>query len=221
MRALAGPLSHWFAKGDPAEADRLVAGVEQWRKDLRSSVAEKVGEQLVWDERSGTTFAADLDEAGHVALRLFAFYAERSDLEWPDTCPALCELDAAWREGAEQKFAKSLYGQILACDMWLPGEFPVTVRAPRPDGQAVEIGSLQVLLDQLNWLNQRTFQADEAEVVAWQSERAAAGIAFVAAARRGFASLLQACKVARDAALPLMLEMPEGAPDPGPGAAAL
>ena len=205
VRAFAGPLSRWFANGDETEARRLRAGVEKWREDLVSSVGAKVGEQLHWDEASGVAFEADCGEVGFAALRLFALYAERSDLEWPDTVPPLLELDTAWREAADQKFAKSLYGQLLACDLWLPGEFPVTVRAPRPDGEAVEIGSLQVLHDQLGWLNQRTFQSDRNAVAGWRELPAPAGAELLPAARRGYAALCAACDAARDARVPLVV----------------
>ncbi|MGK0519654.1 MAG: hypothetical protein ACJAUC_002356, partial [Planctomycetota bacterium] len=176
--AIAGPLSRFFAK-DEDDAVRLRAGVEAWRKDLVSSVAEKVGSQLEWDEASDVVFESDLGDSGWVALRMFAFYAERSDLDWPDTVPLLPEFDTVWRAAAEDKFSKSLYGQLLACEMWLPGEFPVTIRAPRPDGDAAEMGSLKVLADQLLWLNQRTFQADTEEVAKWLEMPAEAGGSFL------------------------------------------
>jgi len=203
--AYAGPLSRWFGKGDEQEAVRLRAGVEKWREDLRSSVAEKVGEQLSWDEASACDARFDLDVAGWTALRLFAFYAERSDLEWPDTVPQLLELDQDWRKASDEKFGKSLYGQILACDLWLPGEFPVTVRAPRPDGESAEIGSLQVLADQLQWLNQRTFQADQDAITEWAGQPAPAGAPLLQAVRRGYAMLLAACTRARDENVPLLI----------------
>lgn len=204
VEAIAGPLSRFFGE-DEQDAVRLRAGVEAWRDDLISSVAEKVGAQFVWDEASATSFASDLGDAGWTALKLFAFYAERSDLEWPDTVPALPEFDAGWREAADDKFSKSLYGQILAGEMWLPGEFPVTIRAPRPDGDAAEIGSVKVLADQLLWLNQRTFQADQEEVPSWLAMPAEAGGPFLTAARRGYAALSAAVSVAQTAAVPLVI----------------
>lgn len=206
VEAFAGPLSRWFGKGDEQEVARLRAGVEKWRDDLRSSVAEKVGEQLSWDEASACADRFDLGESGWSALKLFAFYAERSDLDWPDTVPPLLELDPDWRKAADEKFGKSLYGQILACDLWLPGEFPVTVRAPRPDGEAAEIGSLKVLSDQLLWLNQRTFQADREAVREWEGQPAAAGAPLLQAARRGFAALSAACARASAEGVPLLIQ---------------
>lgn len=205
VKAIAGPLSRFFGK-DEEDALRLRAGVDAWRKDLVSSVAEKVGAQLEWDEASDTVFESDLGASGWTALRLFAFYAERSDLEWPDTVPALPEFDTTWREAADDKFSKSLYGQLLAAEMWLPGEFPVTIRAPRPDGDAAEIGSLKVLADQLLWLNQRTFQADLDEIATWLEMPADAGGAFLLAARRGYAALRAAVDVAQANAVPLVLK---------------
>jgi len=205
-QAFAGPLSCWFAGDDAQEAARLRAGVEQWRDDLRSSVVEKVSEQLSWDEASACRARFDLDEAGWDGLRLFAFYAERADLEWPDTVPRPLELDQDWRKAADDKFHKSLYGQLLVCDLWLPGEFPVTVRAPRPDGEAAEIGSLQVLSDQLMWLNQRTFQADQAAIEQWAGQPAPQGAPLLQAARRGYAMIAAACARAREANVPLVVQ---------------
>jgi len=203
--AIAGPLSRFFGKHEQ-EAVRLRAGVDAWRKDLVSSVAEKVGAQLDWDEASDTDFESDLGEAGWTALRLFAFYAERSDLEFPDTVPTLPEFDTTWREAADDKFSKSLYGQLLAAEMWLPGEFPVTIRAPRPDGETAEIGALKVRADQLLWLNQRTFQADQDEIVTWLEMPADVGSAFLMATRRGYAALRAAVAVAQANAVPLILK---------------
>ncbi|MCB9876802.1 MAG: hypothetical protein H6835_04285 [Planctomycetes bacterium] len=202
--AFVGPLSRFFARqqGDPA---LLRAGVEAWRRDLRDGVAVKVGEQLVWDEGADVAVEFDLGAAGWTALRLLAFYAEHSELEWPDTVPLLCEFEPQWREAAEQKFAKSLYGQLLACELWLPGEFPVTIRAPRPDGQDAEIGSLQVLHEQLQWLNQRTFQADREVSAGWREQPADVGAPFVAAAQRGFAAMQAAVEAARAAGAPLVV----------------
>ncbi len=200
----AGPLSRFFARAG-GDATRLRVGVEAWREDLRASVAQKVSAQLLWDEGSPVAQSWDLGDAGWMALRLFAFYAERSDLEMPDTVPGVLELDSDWRAASDGKFAKSLYGQLLACRLWLPGEFPVTMRVPMPDGEAAEIGSLQVLSDQLRWLNQRTFQADAEEVVEWIGVPAPAGAGLIDAARRGYAGLWAAVEVARVAGVPVVV----------------
>ena len=206
VEAFVGPLSRWFARGDDEEAARLRPGVEQWREDLRGGVAEKVGEQLSWDEGSACAARFDFEVTGWSGLRLFAFYAERSDLEWPDTVPTLLELDQDWRKASDEKFGKSVYGQLLACEMWLPGEFPVTVRAPRPDGDSVEIGSLKFLADQLQWLNQRTFQADQAAIDQWAMQPAPAGASMLQAAQRGYAMLTAACTRAHQERLPLLIQ---------------
>ena len=200
----AGPLSRFYAQvgGDAA---KLRVGVEAWRGDLCASVAAKVAAQLVWDEGAAEAMVWDLGAAGWLALRLFAFYAERSDLEMPDIVPALLELDPDWRAAADGKFAKTLYGQLLACRMWLPGEFPVTLRAPLPDGETAEIGSLAVLMDQLRWLNQRTFQADADQFSGWLALPAVAGGGLIDAARRGYAGLWAAVEAATRARVPVVV----------------
>jgi hypothetical protein len=202
--AFVGPLSRHYG-ADPAAAARLAAGVEAWRRDLGESLAERVRAQLAWDEHSDVAERHDLGAAGFVALRLFAFYAERSDLDLPETVPAIAELDAEWRQAADQKFPRTLYGQLLACDLWLPGDFPVTVRAPMPDGQAREFGALRILLDQLRWLNERTWQADDDVITSWRGLPAAAGEPLLPAAQRGFSVLQHAAERAAAATLPLLV----------------
>ena len=201
--AFTGPLSHWFAgAADPA---RLRPGIEAWREDLRGAVADKIRAQLEWDEGAAFALTSDLGDSGWLALRLFAFYSERSDLEWPDTVPPLLELDANWRAAADGKFAKSLYGQLLACRGWLPGDFPVTLRVPLPDGESAELGSVGGLVDQLRWLNQRTFQADAGAIAGWRTAAAPAGGELLQAARRGYAALWAVAELALQHRLPVLV----------------
>lgn len=209
--AFVGPLTRWFADfgaaaaAGAASAARLRPGIEAWREDLRASVADKVRAELYWDEGAATTAVHDLGDSGFLAVRLLAFLADHSELEWPDTVPPLLEVVREWRADADAKFPRSRYGHLLACHVWLPGDFPVTFRVPLPDGEAAEVGSVQVLADQLKWLNQRTFQADAEEVVRWSTLPAPAGGEFVAAARRGLGGMLAAVAAAREWRLPIVV----------------
>jgi hypothetical protein len=204
--AFAGPLCRYFA-GHDGDAARLVQGIVAWRHDVNEALQARLhGEQLEWHEAADTAcLACDLDAAGWTGLRLFACLAERSHLELPDRVPALLELDQEWRKAVDAKFANSLYGQILAPRVWLPGDFGFTFRGPLPDGDTVDIGSLSVLHDQLRWLNQRTFQADAATLASWRSVPAPAGAALLLAAQRGLAGLAAAAAFAREHALPLLV----------------
>lgn len=202
--AFAGPLSRFYGR-EPAAAARLRAGVEAWRGDLHAAVNDKVKAQLQWDEGADVAFVTDLGEAGWMALRLFAFYAERTDVDWPDTTPPLLELDLAWRAAVDSKFEKSKYGQLLPCSVWLPGDFPLTLRAPMPDGATAEMGSLGVLIDQLKWLNQRTFDADAEAIAGWRHLPAPAAGPLLDCARRGYAGLWAAAEVAARRQVPLLV----------------
>jgi len=212
-RAYAGPLCGYFAAsrgGDPDPA-ALVAGVERWRGDLATALGSRLRVPIDWPEDSADRGAwFDLGESGWTALRLFAFYAERSELELPDRVPAVPELDRDYRQAQDQKFARSNYGQLLACRLWLPVEFPFTARAPLPDGDEAEFGSLPVLGDQLRWLNQRTFAADLAEVEAWAGAPAPRGGELLPAARRGFAALFAAAALAQQRRVPVVVREDSG-----------
>lgn len=203
--AFAGPLSRWFTRmgGDAA---RVRDGIVAWREDLCRAVAPKVAADLHWDEAAAVAATAELGDSGWLALRLLAFLADRSELDWPDTVPPLLELVPEWRAAAEAKFATSRYGHLLACEMWLPGDFPVSFRVPAPDGANVEIGSLGVLADQLRWLNQRTFQAAADELLAWREQPAPSGGAFLPAAQRGLGVMTAVVGAAVAARLPVVLQ---------------
>lgn len=201
-RAFAGPLCRLHA-ATPSAAARLVPGIEAWRRDLLAGLAGRIA---VSDWREDPEVAGawtDLGAAGWPALRLFAFYAEHSELELPGTVPALPELDRAFRAASDARFERSRYGQLLACSVWLPGDFTPTVRAQLPDGSDAEIGSVAVLCDQLRWLDRRTFQADAADRRAWLGEAAPAGGPLLPAARRGLAALWAAAAAAERLGLPL------------------
>ncbi|MGE3172711.1 MAG: hypothetical protein AB7O97_08795 [Planctomycetota bacterium] len=193
-RVFAGPLCRYFAAlhgGDAGEdAAAYVAGVERWRRDLGEALGERLRRPLVWDEDpAGEAVWFDLGESGLMALRLLAFYADRSELELPDTVPPVLELDREYRAAMDQKFERSRYGQLLAARCWLPGDFPFTARVPLPDGEHAEVGSLEVLRDQLRWLNERTFQADAEVMTGWRELPAAPGSPLLTAAQRGYAAL--------------------------------
>ncbi len=204
--AFAGPLCRFYAGQDEALVRRYVEGVLAWREDLTAGLSAAVQQSLDWNEDvdfAGQRF--DLGESGFMALRLFAFYAERSELELPDTVPALLELDRDYRQASDEGFPRSLYGQLLACRCWLPAEFPLTLKAPLPDGETAEVGSLPILRDQLRWLNQRTFQAAADTLIGWRAEPAPAGGALLSAAQRGLSTLTAAADEALAMRLPLIV----------------
>lgn len=205
--AVAGPLCRHYGR-TAADAHRLRPGIDAWRADLRASVADKVQAQLVWDEGSDARCVADLGDSGFLAVRLLGLLADQTELDWPATVPPLLELDRDWRAAAEAKFARSRYGHLLACTVWLPGDFPVTFRVPMPDGEAAEFGAVTTLHDQLRWLNQRTFQADADVLASWRDNPAPAGGEFVAAAQRGLAAMTAAAAFAQQARLPLVVSLP-------------
>jgi len=203
--ACAGPLCRFYARGG-GDVALLRPGVLQWRADLQEALGPRLRGALDWNEDPhGAVKEYDLGGSGLVALRLLAVYAERSDLELPERVPAIPELDRAFREVADQKFAKSHFGQLLAADLWLPLDFAFTARAPLPDGTEGGIVSLPLLLDQLRRLNARTFQADATAFDDWRGLPAEPGNDLLDAARRGLAGMLAAAAAAEQAMLPLAM----------------
>lgn len=205
-RTFVGPLCRYFA-GERGEPVTFAQGVEQWRRDLQEALGSRLKPTLAWTEDpTEPGHRTDLGPGGWIALRLFAFYADRSDLDLPDTVPALLELDREFRTALDAKFERSKYGNLLSARLWLPQDFPITARVALPDGDAIDMGSLPVLVDQLRWLNQRTFQADEEQVAQWAELDAELGGPLLAAAQRGFAGLWAAAHDAKARRLPLLVD---------------
>ncbi len=204
-RVFSGPLCRWFA-GDGGEPIAFVQGVEEWRQDLQSAFAKDRVPQFAWQEdpRAKASWF-EMGDSGWIALRLFALYAEKSDLELPDTAPSLLELDRQWREAADQKFARSKYAHLLAARMWFPQDFAFTARIALPDGEATELGSLAILRDQLRWLNARTFQADEEQIATWAAVDAPFGGPLLQSAQRGYATLSIAVEDATHRRVPMVV----------------
>src|SRR5262245_47517371 len=95
-RAFAGPLCRFSAGvgGVRGEAVSLLAGDEGWRQQVERALGLNLRAPLLGaEDPTAPALWADLGDAGWMALKLFAVYAERSDLELPDTVPALLELD--------------------------------------------------------------------------------------------------------------------------------
>ena len=204
-RAYTGPLCRYFA-GPTGEAVTFVNGVEVWRHDLQQAFDAQLVPTLTWREDAALPGTwRDLGDGGWIALRLFAFYAEKSDFDLPDSVPALLELDREYRKALDQKFERSKYGHLLGARMWLPQDFPFTARIALPDGDAIEMGSLPVLRDQMRWLNGRTFQADEVQIADWTLLPAVPGGPLLASAQRGYASLWSAIAEATVTGQPLVV----------------
>lgn len=205
-RTFVGPLCRYFA-GERGEPVTFAQGVEQWRTDLQEALGARLKSTLAWrEDPDEPARRIDLGPTGWMALRLFAFYADRSDLDLPDAVPALLELDREYRTALDAKFERSKYGHVLSARLWLPQDFPFTARVALPDGDAIDLGSLPVLQDQLRWLNQRTFQADEDQIAAWAELDAEPGGPLLAAAQRGFAGLWAAVADAKARRLPLVVD---------------
>lgn len=204
--AFAGPLCRYYAAAGAGDPTTLKEGVLRWRADLQEALGPKLRAPLEWSEDANVAVREhDLGETGLLALRVFAVYAERSDLELPESVPAIAELDRAYRAAADAKFARSHFGQLLAADLWLPLDFPFTLRAPLPDGAEAGIGSLPLLVDQLRRLNARTFQADAAALAGWLALPAEPGGDLLDAARRGLAGMIAAASAAEAARAPLLM----------------
>ncbi len=207
-RLVVAPLASSLVQGAGEEA---VAGVDAWRADLQASMAEKGEpkldpEALVWAESGSATPETFPLGAGLVGVRLLAVYADRTDAEWPDLLPRIPELDPNYRAAADANWSRSRFGQLLAATLWLPAAFDFTIDFPLPDGRPAELGSAEVLLEQIERLNAVTVQLDSSIL----SDSAAVDVDaasgdFVDAAICGLGGFYRAVSLAVEQRLPLLL----------------
>lgn len=195
-----GPLCRFFA-ADAAQAAANRDGVVAWLADVATSLEGKLRGELEWDEDPhAEPDRFDLGSGGLDAVRLLAIYADRPELDLPDTLPHPLGLDPAWAAAERTNFDRSRYGHLVAASIWLPADFDFTFKGPRPDGAEATFGSLIALQDQLEFVNARTFQASHQLLEEW---RALPGERFVDIARRGLGGVTGAVRLAVTRRLPL------------------
>ena len=197
-----GPLWRFYA-ADRAEGV-VRDGVLAWRERALAALDGFPRAALAGAaEREEPLEVFDADAVGLVALRLWAFYGQRTELDWPETVPPVAELDRAWREAADGGFAGSHYAHLLVPELWLPGDFAFTARMPMPDGEDREVGSVGLAKAQLARLNRSTFDAEGDELREWIREPAPVGATFVEAVRRGIGAMAAALARAQQLGLPM------------------
>lgn len=202
---LPGPLSVSLAPDAHGGRDD-VAAVEAWREQVNASLAARFGAPLRWDERSAQRHPrVELSATALCGVRLLAVYADRPDLDLPDTLAADASRDPVYAAALAASFASSRYGQLLAARIWLPGDFAFTFVCPAPHGDDVAFGSLDVLDDQLRRLNERTLVAPREALAAAASRDDSRSVGFVDAALAGLSRFVVCAAWSRSRALPLVL----------------
>ena len=177
----------------------------QWRRNLSEALGSNIAEPLDWDESTSEYATTRPNWDGFIALKLWAAYAENSDLMLPLRCGELEEDPAYQRSMAEN--AQSRFPLIIrSLEFWLPSPFEFTFKAEAPNGSLVEFGSSTHLLKHLQDLNNATWKADQATIEMWGIVAPRPEAPFERAAKYGFSTMLTLAQYACEKRMPIKLD---------------
>ena len=185
--------------GDRARQARAVG--EAWRDEVCAALASQV-ELVPWDESPREPVeTVPLPAASLRAVRYLAFVADQSEVAWPDDLPADLDAEPRWSAASRGGFEQTPLAQVVAPEVWVPGDFRATCKTEDPSGGASLVaGSVDSLIEQLELLNGRTFQLDLGAVRGSPGDES-----FIGHAGRGLVSLYGSARCAAESALPLVV----------------
>ena len=146
---------------DPEQIRPLVL---EWRNNLSESLAESLPKPLDWNEGPDAPYSTDKPAwDGYNALLLWAAYEEHPNLRIPEVVPENLLKAPAFLLSTSEDF-KTRYPALLSgAQIWFPADFSFVFKAPDCAGREVTFGSAIALARQLDELNKRTWNLDDAE----------------------------------------------------------
>lgn len=139
--------------------------VIEWRRRLSDSLANFLDRPLDWVEDANAPYFTDKPASdGYQSLLLWAAYEEHPELRIPADLPESISKDMALVLSTSEHY-KTHYPALLSdTQIWLPIDFSFVFKAPDCAGREVMIGSSFSLLQQLDDLNKRTWNASEEQL---------------------------------------------------------
>lgn len=149
---------------DDEERDALEE-VIAWRNDLNRGHPWELNGKVDWQESVSGRYAADkpgFDPIGALHLWAARDFAGLRDI------PEYLPHDVYDEPEMDGVFGKGSPYAVLGCDLWLPKRDVKPFPGTWIDDRDITIGSTYDLLDALDRLNQRTWQADETMLDVWR-----------------------------------------------------
>lgn len=143
--------------------------VLEWQNELSRDKRISVSEPAAWDESEQSRYFTDqLHFQGHSSLLLWAAYFERNDLTRPKECVEDFNEDEAYlscsADDSKTEFKHLLRNTVC----WLPADFAEPFEAMDVCGAELRYGSAQKLLEELIWLNTKTWKAERTDIERWR-----------------------------------------------------
>jgi hypothetical protein len=179
---------------DPAQ---IRAAIVDWRDQVNAALGDQIAQPLDWDESASAPYFTDKPAWDpFTSLLVWTAYAEHPDLRRPTAFVEDYAADPAYQRSVDPEFKTAYFQLMREIEVWLPCDFPFTFRANDPAGNTIAFGSSVRLVDQLESLNRRTWNAGEDAIAQWRLDGAEYQAPLELGAKFAFAVLLA---LARDA----------------------
>lgn len=196
----------WSTAGIKSLPEVLKA-IEEWKTALSEGLG--LPTPLEWTENGSEDseyYTFPLPWAGYEGLLLWAAYDAAGEAP-PVHLPDKSYDDPILRKYHQSDGAGSRYSSLLGrTEIWLPGDFSLTFRAPDPTGRKTDFGFTIALGDELVDLNERTWQADFETIRGWSESPLVQDASLEDCARHGFSVLYRLSPVSRREKLPMVLD---------------
>jgi hypothetical protein len=164
-------------------------------------------EPLDWDESADAPYFTDKPAwDGYQGLLLRAAYQEHPGLQIPVEIPKDFDKDPAIQRSMAADSQTSYPSLLSNAQFWFPVRFPFVFEAPDASGKKVRIASSVSLAQELNELNRKTWNMNEAELDQCAMDGCDAGSPLEMAARFGFALFRRHALLSVTHRLPLLLD---------------
>jgi hypothetical protein len=143
-----------------------VKRVSAWRDGLAAAGHFPGQTDWSWPESLDGDYQTDKpDFDGYGAVQLWAAYAERPETIAPKEFPDRWDQDSVYLEACNHS---RQFDHIIGPELWLPVAFDSIFKAVELNGSQPKIGSVFKFWEQLRWLNQVSWNAEEEDVRTWR-----------------------------------------------------
>ena len=194
--------------GDAPDPQEIQEAVQEWRDWVNDEV-DLLEEPLEWPEgRDLPYFTARPTSLGLGALQLWAAYTEHPGHERPTELPAEWLEDPVLGLSLADDFPCRYPHLLFGVDVWLPVRVAEVFDAAHPldEDEQIRFGSVSALIEELEDLNLRTWQADRQTLERWRAGGLEAEGDLEGQARYSFAVFLAMARKAEELGMPMVLD---------------
>ena len=194
--------------GEIAPPDEIRAAVVAWRSQLNAALGLHLPAPLTWDEGDDQPYFTDKpDWDGFGAAVVWAAHLEHPEFPRPARVTVEDWVTDPAYVASQAPEATTRYPALLSnVELWLPGDFAFTFRAPDVLGRPIEIGSVERLAADLEHILRVSWTPDAAALEAWRQAGPQPDGPFEEQARFGLAVLHALATTAAAHRLPIRLD---------------